>query len=56
MRDQDVPVDFWIHPSTGLVTAAEFTTTIDGADAEWALELDRYGETFTIEPPANVRD
>ena len=56
VRDQDVPVDFWIHPSTGLVTAAAFTTTIDGADAEWALELDRYGETFTIEPPENVRD
>ncbi len=55
VRDQDVPVDFWIHPSTALVTAAEFTTTIDGADAEWVLELDRYGESFTIEPPENIR-
>ena len=55
VRDQDVPIDFWIHPSTGLVTAAEFTTTIDGGDAEWDLELADYGESFTIEPPENVR-
>ena len=27
VRDQDVTIDFWIHPVTGLVTAAEFTTT-----------------------------
>lgn len=56
VRDQDVPIDFWIHPSTALVTAAEFTTTIGGADSDWALELDRFGESFTIEPPENVRD
>ena len=55
VRDQDVTIDFWIHPTTGLVTAAEFTTTIDGADAEWDLELADYGEDFTIEPPENVR-
>lgn len=55
VRDQDVPVDFWIHPSTSLVTAAEFTTSIDGADSQWTLELDRYGDSFTIEPPENVR-
>ncbi len=55
VRDQDVPVDFWIHPTTSLVTAAEFTTAIDGVDAEWMLEFDRYGESFTIEPPENVR-
>ena len=56
VRDQDVPVDFWIHPTTALVTAAEFTTVIDGADADWALELADYGDSFTIEPPENVRD
>jgi LppX_LprAFG lipoprotein len=55
VRDQDVAVDFWIHPSTFLVTAAEFETTIDGASSRWALELGRYGDTFLIEPPANVR-
>lgn len=55
VRDQDVPVDFWIHPSTALVTAAEFTTTIDGADAQWVLELDSYGDDFTIERPENIR-
>ena len=56
VRDQDVPIDFWIHPTTALVTAAEFTTAIDGADAEWKLELTDYGDSFTIEPPENVRD
>ena len=55
VRDQDVAVDFWIHPSTYLVTAAEFETTIDGEPSRWALELGRYGDTFVIEPPANVR-
>lgn len=55
VRDQDVPVELWIHPGTSLVTRAEFTTTIDGAESRWVLELGRYGETFTIRPPANVR-
>jgi len=55
VRNQDVPVDLWIHPSSALVTAAEFTTMIDGAEAQWALELDRFGESFTIEPPENIR-
>lgn len=55
VRDQDVEVDLWIHPSTFHVTAAEFATTIDGDDARWALELGRYGDEFVIEPPANVR-
>jgi hypothetical protein len=51
VRDQDVAIDFWIHPVTGLVTAAEFTTTFDGADTSWVLELRDYGETFEIDPP-----
>jgi len=55
VKGQDVAVDFWIHPDTYLVTAADFTTTIDGGSADWALQLDHYGDTFTIEPPANVR-
>lgn len=55
VRDQDVPVDLWIHPTTSLVTQAEFETLIDGAKSQWALALDRYGQRFSIEPPANVR-
>jgi lipoprotein LprG len=51
VRDQDVVIDFWIHPVTGLVTAAEFTTTFGGADTNWELELRDYGESFEIEPP-----
>jgi lipoprotein LprG len=54
VRDQDVPVDFWVHPSTFLVTAGEFTTTIDGEESRWELELGRYGDEFVIKPPANV--
>lgn len=55
VRDQDVPVELWIHPGTSLVTAVEFTTSIDGATSRWVLELGRYGESFTIRPPTNVR-
>jgi lipoprotein LprG len=55
VRDQDVPVELWIHPGTSLVTRAEFATAIDGAESLWVLELDRYGESFTIRPPVNVR-
>jgi lipoprotein LprG len=55
VRDQDVPIDLWIHPATRLVTSAEFTTTIDGADANWRLDLEHYGDEFAIDPPENVR-
>lgn len=55
VRDQDVPVDLWIHPGTSLVTRAEFDTTTDGATSSWALDLARYADSFTIRPPANVR-
>jgi lipoprotein LprG len=55
VRDQDVPVDLWIHPGTSLVTRAEFETEIDGARSQWVLELGSYGESFTIRPPSNVR-
>ena len=55
VRDQDVPIDLWVHPGTSLVTSAECETTIDGAAAQWRLDLDRYGESFTIRPPLNVR-
>jgi lipoprotein LprG len=55
VRDQDVPIELWIHPGTSLVTRAEFETTIDGGRAQWALDLDRYGASFTIRPPQNVR-
>ena len=56
VRDQDVPVELWIHPGTMLVTRAAFTTVIDGGESRWVLDLDRYGEQFSISPPENVRD
>lgn len=55
VRDQDVTVNLWIHPSTSLVTAAEFETAIDGDTTQWQLELGRYGDEFEIDPPDNVR-
>lgn len=54
VRDQDVPVELWIHPGSSLVTHAEFTTVLDGAESRWVLDLDRYGDRFTIRPPRNV--
>jgi len=54
VRGQDVPIDLWVHPDTSLVTAAELTTVIDGADSNWVLALHNYGDEFTIKPPANV--
>lgn len=55
VRDQDVTVEFWIHPTTALVTAAEFATVIDGAESQWELDLAGYGQSFTIDPPENIR-
>lgn len=54
VRDQEVPVDLWVHPSTSLVTRAEFTTVIDGAESNWRLDLRQFGEDFVIERPAGV--
>jgi lipoprotein LprG len=51
VRNQDVAVDIWIHPVTGLVTAAEFTTSTSDGDTSWVLELRDYGDSFEIEPP-----
>lgn len=49
--DQDVVIDFWLDPVTGLVRAAEFDTTTDDGTVSWALELSDYGEAFDIVPP-----
>jgi hypothetical protein len=56
VKDQDVPVDLWVHPQSWLVTAAEFTTVIDGGETHWTLELERYGDRFEIDPPENLRE
>jgi len=54
VEGQDVPVELWVHPGTALVTAMEFDTELAAGTAHWELELSRYGETFTIEPPPGV--
>ncbi len=51
VRGQDVVIDFWIQPVTGLVRSAEFTTTVDGGDVDWRVELGDYGEAMEITPP-----
>jgi hypothetical protein len=49
--DQDVVIDFWLDPVTGLVRTAEFDTTIDGGTVSWALALRNYGDAFDIAAP-----
>ena len=51
VRDQDVPIDFWLRRDTALVTAAEFSTVFDGKTTEWVIELSDYGDDFEIEMP-----
>ena len=51
VEDQDMEIDLWLRRDTGLVTAAEFSTTFDGGVTDWVLELSDYGDVFTIEPP-----
>lgn len=55
VRGQDVAVDVWVHPGTHLVTALELdTATGTAGTTHWEIELARYGEAFTIEPPEGV--
>lgn len=56
VRNQDVEIDFWIHPVTGLVHRGEFSTAGPGGEGtiDWTLRLDEYGEDFDISPPDGV--
>lgn len=58
VRDQDVEIDFWIHPVTALVSRAEFSTDASGSDEsiDWDLRLSDYGADFDISPPENLVD
>lgn len=56
VRNQDVALDFWIQPVTGLVHSVEFATNSINSNpgdeqVDWVLELDQYGDEFTIVPP-----
>ncbi len=51
VSNQDVLIDLWVRRDTALVTAAEFSTTFDGAATNWVLELSDYGEAFAISVP-----
>ena len=56
VRNQDVEIDFWIQPVTGLVARAEFSTDAPGDDdtIDWTLLLDEYGAEFDITPPEGL--
>jgi hypothetical protein len=58
--NQDVEIDYWIQPVSGLVRSAEFTTAAPNegdvtGDVEWSLELSQYGDEFTIVPPDELQ-
>jgi len=60
VRGQDVALDFWIQPVTGLVHSVEFSTdpisaSAGGEQVDWVLELDQYGDEFTIVPPDDLK-
>ncbi len=56
VEDQDITIDVWVHPGTSLVTHVEFETNLGNGTSQWSLEMARYGASFTIRPPANVRE
>lgn len=49
--DDDVAVDLWVHPVSGLVTALEFGVDVGTGRTDWTLTLERYGEPVEISPP-----
>ena len=54
VQNQEVPVDLWVNPVTGLVQEAEFVTELNGEKTTWHLELSRYGDPFEITAPEEV--
>lgn len=60
VRNQDVDINFWIQPVSGLVTRAEFSTATPGGDdaaaIDWTLRLFNYGDDFDISPPTNLTE
>jgi len=48
---QDIEIDLWLHPVSGLVMSAEFETLIGSSPTAWTLELSDYGEPMVIEVP-----
>ncbi|NND75848.1 MAG: LppX_LprAFG lipoprotein [Ilumatobacter sp.] len=54
VRNQDVGIEFRIDRVTGLVASCAFTTDLGAGAIDWTLELTRYGEDFTIEPPEDL--
>ncbi len=51
VRGEDVVVDLWLDPSSGLVKAIEFETSLAGEPTQWELTLSDYGESFEIRDP-----
>jgi hypothetical protein len=60
VRNQDVALDCWIQPVTGLVHSVEFSTdpmSANGSEeqVDSVLEVDQYGDKFTIVLPDELR-
>lgn len=51
VRGQDVELDLWVHPVTGVVSELEMSTVFEGAQSDWRIMLTEYGEDFDISPP-----
>ena len=56
VHDQDVAIDFWMRRDTGLVTAAEFTTTFEGADHRLGARAERLRRRRSRSSPPEVDD
>jgi len=53
IKGEDIPVDFWVLPDSGLVRKIEFSFETGEGPSNWILELTEYNEDFTISPPIN---
>ncbi|MCP3853352.1 MAG: LppX_LprAFG lipoprotein [Actinomycetia bacterium] len=48
---QDVDVELWIDPVSGLITALEMTTENGDGSTDWVVEMTDYGTPIEIERP-----
>lgn len=49
--EEPTELDIWLSPIDASVRRVTFDTTLDGAVSSWQLDLDGYGETYTIDRP-----
>lgn len=54
VRADDVVIDLWLDPYSGLVERVEFSVDDRNGVSHWTLVLSDYGASFTIAPPPGV--